>query len=130
MSKIIDAIKGLENLVSLKPATLKEIEKAEHDLELVFADDFKEYVQSYGAISAKGIELIGITTAKRLDVVSVTQSEREMSNIPPTMYVIENIGIDGILILQDGNGEIYSIAPNGYPQKICDSLVEYISHRN
>ena len=69
MSKIIDAIKGLENLSSLEPATLKEIEKAEHELELVFADDFREYVQNYGAISAKGIELIGITVAKRLDVV-------------------------------------------------------------
>ena len=111
MSKIIDAIKGLENLSSLEPATLKEIEKAEHELELVFADDFREYVQNYGAISAKGIELIGITVAKRLDVVSVTKAEREMSNIPPAMYVIENIGIDGILILQDSSGKVYSIRP-------------------
>ena len=130
MSKIIDAIKGLEHLNHLTPATSEEIERAEHELNLVFADDFKEYVRNYGVISAKGIELTGITTSKRLDVVSVTMSERELSNIPPAMYVVENIAIDGILVLQNDRGEIYSRTPHMQPRKICNSLAEYISNRN
>lgn len=130
MSKIIEAISGLEDLDYLSPASPERVEKAEHDLELTFADDFKEYVQSYGVISAKGMELTGITTAIRLDVVSVTMAERKMSSIPQTMYVIENIAIDGVLILQNSTGEVYAIAPHKPPQKICDSLAEYISLRN
>lgn len=129
MSTIIDTISNLQNLNHLTPATLDEIKKAENDLKLTFADDFKEYVQNYGAISAKGVELTGITVSKRLDVVSVTKTERELSSIPNGMYVIENMAIDGLLILQDSTGAIYSIAPHMQPQKVCASLAEYISQK-
>ena len=42
------------------------------------------------------------------------------------MYVIENTCIDGIIIWQDANGIIYKSRPNLEPEKIADSLVDYI----
>ena len=49
-----------------------------------------------------------------------------LSVLPSNMYVVESTGIEGIVILQDENGTIYSAAPNQEPQKIYDSLADYL----
>lgn len=80
-------------------------------------------------ISARGIELTGVTTHERLSVVSVTQKERDLnSNIPSNMYVIENIAIDGIVALQDETGKVYTVEPNQKPKLACCSLAEYVEN--
>ena len=129
MDKIVDIIGNLSDLNHLSPASEAEIKKAEEDLGLTFADDYKAYTRSFGAISADGIELTGVTTSKRLDVVAVTKAERELSGISSEMYVIENVAIEGIIILQDHTGAIYQSAPNHVPKKIYASLSEYIINR-
>lgn len=126
-SNIIQVISNLEDMRFIKAASADEIKKAESILGVEFARDYREYVSTYGVISARGVELTGITHHERLSVVCVTERERILnSNIPSDMYVIENIGIDGIVALQDKKGIIYTITPKGKPQKMCDSLVEYI----
>lgn len=42
------------------------------------------------------------------------------------MYVIENTGIDGILMLQNEKGEIFEVSPNSEPVKKFNSLAEYL----
>lgn len=60
------------------------------------------------AINGCGIELTGVTTSRRLNVVAVTKRNRAMNgNIPPHMYVIEDMAIDGLLILQDVTRNIF-----------------------
>lgn len=87
--------------------------------------------KKYGAISAKGIELTGVTTCERLNVISVTKRERNMNpNIPTNMYVIENITIEGIIALQDETGKVYTVTSNKIPKLICNSLSEYIEKSN
>ena len=67
---------------------MEQIIEAEKELGVSFADDYTKYVEKYGVISARGIELTGVTTHERLSVVSVTKKERNMnSNIPENMYV-------------------------------------------
>lgn len=124
---IIDAIKKLENLYFMTGASQKNIEDAEDKLGLKFANEYKIYISEYGAISAKGIELTGATKYKRLNVVDATMQERNLnSNFPKDMYVIENIGIDGILMLQDTKGYIYELHPYSKPTKQYDSLADYL----
>ena len=41
--------------------------KTENVLGLIFDDDYRAYTRNYGAISADGIELTGVTTARRLN---------------------------------------------------------------
>lgn len=124
MKDIIKSINNLEDMRYLKPASVEQIIEAEKDLVVSFADDYTKYVEKYGAISAKGIELTGVTAHERLSVVSVTKKERNMnSDIPADMYVIENT--DGIVTLQDETGKVYSLSPNGI-KLICNSLSEYI----
>ena len=57
MSKIIEAIDSLEDLLPLKKATKEEVENIEKELELALAEEYKEYLLNYGAIMADDIEL-------------------------------------------------------------------------
>lgn len=121
----------MEDMRFIKPASMEQIIEAEKELGVSFADDYTKYVEKYGVISARGIELTGVTTHERLSVVSVTKKERNMnSNIPANMYVIENIAIDGIIALQDETGKVYTITPNGTPKLSYNSLSEYVEKSN
>lgn len=127
MSPIIKVIKNLQNLRCLVPLSEKDIDDAEKVLGLKFADEYRTYTKKFGAISADGLELTGVVAAPRLNVVEVTISEKSLNqNIPDDMYVIENTGIDGILILQNARGEIFSISPSSKPIKKFASLTEYL----
>lgn len=98
---IIECIAGLKNLYHGQGAAKEAVVEAEKRLGLCFADDYREYVSAYGIVSGKGIELTGIVCGKRLNVADVTLQERKLSDeFPKDMYVIENLGIDGLLLLQ------------------------------
>jgi hypothetical protein len=58
----------------------------------------------------------------------VTKQEWELNpNVPHTLYVVENTGVDGIIIWQSSSGEIYMTSPNLQPKQIAKSLNEYIN---
>jgi hypothetical protein len=131
MSNIVKTVQSLQNLLPLKAATNIEITDAELQLRISFASEYKEYLSVFGAIMADGIELTGIAKAEYRNVVAVTKQEWELnSNVPHSMYVIENTGVDGIIIWQDSSGVIYQSSPNVPPKEIAKSLYEYISKRN
>lgn len=131
MKDIIRIISNLEDMRFIKPASMEQIVEAEKELGVSFADDYTKYVEKYGVISARGIELTGITNHERLSVVSVTKKERDLNpNIPVNMYVIENVAIDGMVALQDETGKVYLVTPNGKPKLIYTSLSEYVENSN
>ena len=131
MSKhIVEVIKALPELIALKPATFEQINDAENELKLHFAEEYKDYLKEFGSIIALGFELSGIAKSAHRNVVSLTKQERELNpKVPCTMYVIENTCIDGIIIWQDTDGLIYKTRPNGKPVIIANSLAEYVGSR-
>ncbi len=130
MSKdIIEMLKGFENLRFTKPATIEEIKAAEQKLGLKFADDYIKCLLHYGVIFVETIDLFGITDFKSASVVQNTIEEKSFdchSQVPTNMYVIENVGIDGLLVWQDESGAVYHTLPWQKPEKYADSLAEYI----
>lgn len=130
MTEIIKVIDNLENLLTLKKATTEAVENVEKELGLSLAEEYKEYLLNYGAIMADDIELTGIAKSKNRDVVQVTRREWEANEkIPHNLYVVENVGIEGIIIWQDETGKIYESSPNHEPKKIAESLAEYIKSK-
>lgn len=124
---IIQIINQLPDLLYIGGASPSAIKQAEDSLGLKFASEYKKYLQEFGAISFSGTELTGLTKSKHANVVSLTMQEWEMnSSIPHKMYVIENLGIEGVFIWQDKSGSIYQSSPNRSPRKIYGSLSEYI----
>ena len=124
--KIVDIINKLPSLRHLAPASDEEIKISEAELGIKFASDYKEYLWNFGCISASGLELTGICGSQRLNVVDITNQERKLNkNFPKDMYVIENTGIEGILMLQNQKGEVYQFE-NGKLKKEFNSLSDYL----
>ena len=131
MSKIINSIEKLTNLLHLKCASYEQISEAQKELGLQFADEYKEYMFEFGAILADGIELTGIAKTEYRNVVEVTKKSRELNpQVAHDLYVIEDTHIDGVLIWQDETGKIYSSKPNEEVKVIANNLVEYIKSKS
>lgn len=127
MSNIIETINSIENLLALKPASEKDVENIEIELALPLAEEYKEYLLEFGAIMADDIELTGFAKSKNRDVVQVTKREWAANNrIKHNLYVVESLGIEGIIIWQDSSGKVYESRPNHGATKIADSLTEYL----
>lgn len=124
---INDTLNKLQNIVTGIRASDDQIEQAEKKLGLKFAPEYILYVKRFGVFLASTIELTGITDIDRLNVVSATKRERKLNpKIPNDMYVIENLAIDGFVVLQDVSDVIYYISPCYEPKKMFESLEEYI----
>lgn len=127
MSKIIEVIRTFENLMSLTPANMEDINRVEQELDLTLSDEYKEYLLEFGAIVADDVELTGIAKSKTRDIIQVTKREWSANDkINHNLYVVENVGIDGIIIWQDASGNVYESSPNHKATKIADSLVGYL----
>ncbi len=125
---IVTTLKKKDGFVSLGGADDSMIERAEKRLNLVFCQDYRTYVAQFGAASYYGHELTGVTNAPALDVVRITEMEKESSeSIPQDWYVIERTDIDGIVFWQDARtGKIFRTAPKTMPVEMCDSLTSYV----
>ena len=76
MADLINSLSSLPDFYSLTGASGEQIAQAERALSLRFADDYRQYVRAFGAVSAAGHELTGVCASKRLNVVEVTLSAR------------------------------------------------------
>ena len=120
-------IRKSDDYYSLNPVDIQQVKNAEDALSVAFAEDYKEYVKEFGAVSFDGHELTGICESKRLSVVLSTERARQFyANFPPNMYVIEELQFDHVLIVQDATGTVYSYGPSDKCERIASSLEEYL----
>ena len=124
LKSIINDLKSLKQAGGVDASTIKA---AEDTLNLKFADDYVEYLEAYGQIEAHGIELTGLSKSKSTSVVELTIRERNLGTMPDGFYVIEDLGMDGIIYAQNYKGEIVELAPHQTPTKYAKSLQEYIA---
>lgn len=127
MINIVEIIKRKEGFVSLTPSSISKIKTAEQTLGVAFTAEYKRILESFGAVSYEGHEIVGICDIKRLNTVDVTLRERQNNpNISRSWYVIEELGIDGIIIWQAPTGEIIQSYPDGQTEQISTSLSQFI----
>jgi len=124
MDELFDKTK--RKIYHLKGISAKKVIEAEQKLGLRFSDEFRNYLMEYGAVSSGSHEFMGIGGDSYLDVVDETLREREnRKGFPKNCYIIENLGIDGILVLQDENGVVYEMSDAGL-KRIFNSMKEYV----
>ena len=126
MSKLTEALRKSEKMRAGGAAEESDINLAEEALCLSFAPEYRDYLKELGFASYIGHELTGICKSARLNVVNVTMEAREIYDIDSDMYVVEDTGYEGILILQDQKGTVYQISPHSSPKRIAESLTDYI----
>lgn len=126
MSSIIEKIKTIKKLYHAKGCTFKQIKEAQSELGITFPEDYMDIVKEYGAISFYGTEWTGLNVDDYLNVVSVTKQEREMnSSFPSDCFVLENQGIDGLIVICNEAGEVFSLQYSKI-EKIHDSIDSYL----
>lgn len=104
------------------------IEESEHELGLVFSDEYRAYLLAHGAACIYAHELTGICPSKRLNVVSVTEDQREFSGpVPADWYVVEELNVDDLVVWQNAAGDIFLTQPGTRPRLIAPSLLAYLS---
>ena len=127
MNHIIDKLEvHRSELIAGRGTTLEQIRSAEAALDLVFSDDYRQYLLKYSVIAYDGHELTGICPDSRLNVISVTQRQRVNNPIPDDFYVVEETNVDGIVIWQDFTGTVYAQSPTGKPVPIANDLAAYL----
>ena len=123
----VDFLRKKTGFIGSSGRTKEEIQQAEEELCIRFAAEYHEYLERIGLASVEEHELTGLTKDIRLDVVAVTKEYRALYG-PDTVlwYVVEDIGIDGLVIWQDEKGTIYQTSFTVEPVKIAESLEEYL----
>ena len=124
---IIEEIKAIPNLSHLSGCKTSQIKSAQKELGLDFPDEYVEYVKQFGAISFAETEWTGLNVEGYFNVVTATLKERKIDkNFPQGYFVLENLGIEGLLTIVNSNGSVYSYQSQGKPKMICKSLSEYL----
>lgn len=123
----VDFLRNKTGFIGASGRTKEEILQAEEELCIRFAAEYHEYLEMLGLASVEGHELTGLTKDVRLDVVAVTKEYRALyGSDTVSWYVVEDIGIDGLVIWQDEKGTIYQTSFVVEPVKIAESLEEYL----
>lgn len=126
MSNVFDEINKKYKMFKTQSVNDDAIKEAETKLGRVFSDDYKKYLLQFGAISFSSTELTGLNIDKYANVVDVTLKEIELNeNFPKDCIVLENIGVEGVLILTNSKGHIFEWQNNS-AIKIHDSMAEYL----
>lgn len=129
--KFSEVIKLMPDYIGSNGRSEEEIKDAEIALGVSFANDYRKYLEEIGLACFDGHELTGLTKTARLNVIDVTQEYREeLGNMVSSWYVVEEVGLDGIIIWQSSDGAVYATMSNSKSLKIAESLVEYISAKN
>ena len=127
MMEVIKQIEAKHKVYHLSGCGVEEVIAAEKALELTFSEEYRNYLMNYGAISFGSHEFTGLGVDEYIDVVLATKEEKKLNQgIPNDCILIENLGIEGILILQDSNGVIYSLDEKGRLEKIANSFSVYM----
>ena len=125
----VETIRNFPDFIGSGGRTDREIDACEKALNLRFSEEYRTYLKKIGLACFDGTELTGITAVPRLDVAAATKKAKERNIlIPEDLYVVEDTGIDGILVWQSSAGEVFLSAPGTALRKAADSLTEYYTH--
>ena len=126
MSNIVEKIRKIDGLYHAKGCSLQQVNEAQSKLNITFPEEYIDYVREFGVVSFYGTEWTGLNVEGELNVVEVTEQERSLNDrFPKECFVLENLGIDGVLIICNEKGQVFSIHFNEV-KKICDSVSEYL----
>ena len=126
MTLIIEKINKIEKLYHTEGCSFKQIKEAQLELGITFPDEYIDIIKKYGAISFYGTEWTGLNVGGYLNVVSATKQEREMNSaFPLDCFVLENQGIDGLIVICNEKGEIFRIQYSKI-EKIYSSISDYL----
>ncbi len=127
MTRIIQTLEKYEDFRCMKGISQEDISAAETKLKVTFAKDYKDFLAHCGVAKCNKHEVIGLGSSERLNVIAITELERSFNKgVPSNWYVIEEIGVDGIVVWQAEDGKVYQTDPKHGQIQLAESLLDYI----
>ena len=124
---IIEYLSSLPKMRNTGKVSELEITIAENELGISFSNEYRDILKNLGAVRVCGHEINGFTKSPSLNVIEMTKSARQNEKVPQDMYVIECLGIDDIMILQNSKGEVYECIGTRI-KLIADSILSYFQN--
>lgn len=125
MKNIENVIISFDTARFTGPTPVEDVIKAEKALQLSFSDEYKVLLDKFGSLLINGEEFYGVNGDD--NVVTITKEARnEDPQFPIDMYVVSNLGIDGILLLQKSDGGLYYYQFGFDVKAAANSLSDYI----
>ena len=121
----------LEMIIKSKCKTIgnvseKEIQLAQEELKFTFDNQYKLFLENFGAIACGSNEIFGLGIKGYMNVITATLEARKLHKDSLNEYiVIQDYGIGDILISIDCNGNIYE-SRNNNNTKIYSSFNEFL----
>lgn len=127
MSRIVNLITSVPNLRHSEPCNINQIREAQEALDLVFPEEYVDYVKKFGDIRFYGTEWTGLNVPGYLNTVEATRQEISVNpNFPKGYFVIEDLGVDAKLAVVNQKGEVFLLQYDKL-SLICSSLSDYLS---
>lgn len=128
MSKnIVDKIKDIPDLNHAKGCVTSQIKDAQAALNMVFPEEYIDYVKAFGAICFFGTEWTGLNVQGYLNTVEATKMEKSVNeSFPDGFFVLEDMGIDAKKAIVNEKGEVFVLQRED-KEMLCKSISEYLT---
>lgn len=106
LEQVIKLIQKKHTLYVGRPASEVQILQAEKALKLDFPEPYRSFLANYGTLSFGSTEILGIASG-HLDTTKATLDERRYNrNFPSDVFIVERLGIDGVLAVMTPDGMV------------------------
>lgn len=126
MANIIKKMKSISDLNALEGCSVEQIKEAQDALDIIFPDEYIDYVKEFGCIDFGATEWTGLNIKGRLNTVDATRQEMDVNkDFPKGFFVLENLGIDAKRVVVNEKGEVYILQYEKITH-LCDSISDYL----
>lgn len=126
MTRIVEKMKKIPGLTHIRGCSEKQIVEAQKVLDIIFPDEYIEYVKTFGCIDFDATEWTGLNIEGRLNTVVATNKEKQFNkDFPKGFFVLENLEIDGKIVIVNQEGKVY-LLQFGQIILLCNSMSDYL----
>lgn len=126
MSNIIVKIQSISDIRKSKGCSIQQVKDAQKELDLVFPEEYVDYVREFGCIDFGTTEWAGLNIKGYLNTVTATKREQSVNpDFPRGCFVLEDLSIDAKKVIVDENGKVFILQHN-IKDQLCNSLEEYL----
>ena len=126
MSNIVNKMQNIPNLSAIKGCSEEQLKDAQNELDIIFPEEYVEYVKAFGCIDFGATEWTGLNITGRLNTVYATNKEKGVNKAFPKKYfVLEDLAIDAKKIIVNEAGQVYLLQYDKMTY-LCDSISSYL----
>lgn len=104
-----------------------DIKELEDKLTIKLDNSLKSYLKNIGLFSYEDKEFFGLGVKGYKNMLKATLEERELNDsFPKDCLVLQNVGVDGLLVLVDTKGQVIEWTPSGHNKIISNNLEEFL----